>query len=245
MSEIIQTEAFVLTKLNYGETSSIISLFTKDYGKFGVILKGGRSAKSKIGLAVDPINHLQVIIYQKKERELQILTGADIISHYPNIKRNFDKLKYCYAILELVKDLLLEEQVSEKIFRGVVKIFALIEEEGEGFDLLFARFFLFFLKEIGYEFQFQNCSACGKANVNEEALSYSREMGILCFECKRLYPASLIVEPELFQLFYCLKNNLRFKAEKKGVIEKGIKIMEMHLKHHINDFSGIKSLKIT
>ena len=49
MSEIIKTEAVVLSKLNYGDSSSIASLFTEDFGKLSVIVKGARSPKSKYG----------------------------------------------------------------------------------------------------------------------------------------------------------------------------------------------------
>ena len=42
MSEIIKTEAIVLNKINYGDTSMIASFFTKDYGRLSGILKGGR-----------------------------------------------------------------------------------------------------------------------------------------------------------------------------------------------------------
>ena len=44
MSEIIKTEAMVLTKMDYGDTSKIVSLYTKDFGKLSAIIKGGRSS---------------------------------------------------------------------------------------------------------------------------------------------------------------------------------------------------------
>ena len=40
MSEIIKTEAVILSKMNYGDTSNILSVYTKDYGKLSVIIKG-------------------------------------------------------------------------------------------------------------------------------------------------------------------------------------------------------------
>ncbi|MFO7445527.1 MAG: DNA repair protein RecO, partial [Ignavibacteriaceae bacterium] len=127
MSEIIKTEAVVLSKLNYGDTSSIASLYTKEYGKLSAILKGSRSPKSKIGLIVDPLNHLQVIMYKKDTRELQLISSADIISHFSKIKADFNKLKYCHAVLELIKKLTGEHEANAKLFRGVIRIFNLIE----------------------------------------------------------------------------------------------------------------------
>ena len=123
MSEIIKTEAVVLSKMNYGDTSMIASLFTEDLGKISVIVKGARSPKSKYGRIVDLINHLSVVLYKKESREVQLLSGADTIDHYPEIKNDLNKLKYAYSIAELVKNLLAEHEVSKRIFKGIVKIF--------------------------------------------------------------------------------------------------------------------------
>ena len=45
MSEIIKTEAVVLSKINYGDSSIIASLYSKNSGKMSVIIKGGRNPK--------------------------------------------------------------------------------------------------------------------------------------------------------------------------------------------------------
>src|ERR1035438_8785520 len=82
MSKIIKTEAVVLSKLNYGDSSSIVTLFTKEYGKLSAMLKGGRNPKSKISLIVDPINYLEVIFYNNPSRDLQILSSADFKAHF-------------------------------------------------------------------------------------------------------------------------------------------------------------------
>ena len=121
MSEIIKTEAVVLSKLNYGDSSSIASLFTEDLGKISVIIKGARSPKSKYGKIVDPLNYLSVVLYKKESREIQLLSGADIIEHFPAIKNDLNKLEYAYAVVELVKNLLAEHEVNRKIFKGTDK----------------------------------------------------------------------------------------------------------------------------
>ncbi len=45
---IVKTEAFVLRSFRYGETSKIVTLFTRDFGKMNAIVKGARNYKSKI-----------------------------------------------------------------------------------------------------------------------------------------------------------------------------------------------------
>jgi len=244
MSEIVKTEAVVLSKLNYGDSSSIATLFTKKHGKLSAIIKGGRSPKSKIGFMVDPLNHLQVILYKKDNRDIQILSSADIISHFPRIKEDLDKLKYTYAILELIKKLIPEHEDNERLFKGIVRIFHLFENSEEHPKILFSRFFMFFLTELGYDVQIQKCASCGKSNLKNMDLSYNFELGILCNDCKTGFVESYQINSELFNYFQCLKQNKKVIYEKEVIYDKAVSFFELYLKHHIPDFNGIKSFQL-
>ena len=244
MSEIIKTEAIVLNKLNYGDTSSIVSLFTKDNGRLSALIKGGRSPKSKIGLIVDPLNHLQIIIYNKDTRDLQILSGADIISHFPKLKEDFDKLKYSYAVIELLKKLTAEHESHVRLFNGSVRILSLMESSNEHPALIFGRYFIFFLKEIGYEIQLDSCCVCGRTNLKGTDLGYNFEMGILCEHCRVDHLETYSLSAELFTYIICLKSSKKIETFNTATAEKAIIFMERYLKYHIPDFSGIQSLQL-
>ncbi len=244
MSEILKTEAIVLSKINYSESSNIVSLFTKDSGKLSSIVKGGRRSKSKLSLIIDPPNHISTVLFKKESREVQVISEADIISHYPKLKSDLEKLKYAYAIIELVKNLTPEHEANEKLFRGVVRIFTLIDSSNKSAKELFARFFLFFLSVIGYEIQIEKCSGCGKSNLNGQQLSYNFENGILCEDCKINYIESFSIDTELFDMLKSLKNNFSVKNFNESLLNRAIFFMERFLKYHVSDFRGLQSLKI-
>lgn len=244
MSSIVETEALVLSKLDYGDTSSIISLYTKDKGRFSVILKGGRNPRSKMGMIADPLNYLHVIIYDKPTRDLQLLTSAEIISHYPNVKSDFSKIKHSQAILELIKKLTPEHEPNLRIFKGVIRIFDLLENSEEMAEILFGRFFMFFLKELGYELQLNKCSSCGKTTLRNIELSYNFEIGILCQECRSSFLENFRVQAELFEYLLCLKYNERLENPNTGIVERGNIFMEKFLMYHISDFKGIQTFQL-
>lgn len=244
MSEIIKTEAIVLTKINYSESSNIVSLFTKDYGRLSAIVKGGRRPKSKISSVVDPPNHINIVLYKKESREVQLISEADIIDHYPKIKADLEKIKYAFAIIELVKNLTPEREAHEKLFRGIVRIFSLIDSSNQSLKILFGRFFLFFLSEIGYEIQIDRCASCGKSNLEDQKLSYNFENGILCEDCKSNYIESFSIDRELFNLLKSLKNNFTVENPNELLLDRAILFMERFLKYQVSDFKGLKSLKI-
>lgn len=244
MSEIVKTEAIVLHKIKYGDTSIIVTLFTKDYGKMSAIVKGGRNPKSKLGLLVDTFNHLQIVFYKKESREVQLISSADIISHFPVLKSNFDSQRYSQAVLELIKNLTAEHESNIKLFNGLVRILSLMDESKELPIILLARFFMFFLTELGYQLQLDECSGCGKKEISNCELSYNYEFGIFCSECQTKAVESYHINAELFAVLLCLKYNKKIVEDRLNLLKKAIAFMEKHLKHHVPDFKGIQSLSL-
>ena len=244
MREITKTEAVVLHKIKYGDTSVIVTLFTKDHGRMSAIVKGGRNPKSKLGLVVDTFNHLQIVFYQKESREVQLISSADIISHFPNLKGDLETVRYAQAVLELVKNLTAEHEVNLKLFSGLRRIFSLMDESKESAAVLFARFFMFFLSELGYQLQLESCSGCGTKDLSKNELSYNYELGIFCPDCKRNIVESFHINAELFHVLICLKFNKTIPETSYNLVDNAISFMEKHLKHHVPDFKGIQSIKL-
>jgi DNA repair protein RecO (recombination protein O) len=245
MSVIIKTEAVVLSKINYGDSSSIASLFTRDYGKMSVIIKGGRNPKSKLGLIIDPLNHLQLVIYKKESRDIQLISGADLITFYPRIKENLERLKYAYAIIELIKKLTYENEHNYRLFNGILKILSLLETSEEEPKIIFSRFFLFFLTELGYEIILDKCFICRTSLIGSKNLSYNFELGILCENCSGKYVENYSINSELFHYLFCLKNNLnQVTGTSSETKDKALKFLEKYLKIHIPDFKGIQTFQL-
>jgi DNA repair protein RecO (recombination protein O) len=243
MSEIIKTEAVVLSKMDYRDTSNIISLYTKDFGKLSAILKGGRSPKSKKGYTADPPNHIQVVLYKKDTRELQLLSSADLITHFSRVKENLEKLKYTFAILELVKKLVPENEENLRLFNGLVRIFNLLDSSDEKPKILFGRFFLFFLKEIGYEVQLKKCASCGKSKLKDESLSYNFDLGILCIKCSSNHRIDFQISQELFNYLICLKQNNNADIFRDFTSDRAIVFLERYLSYLVPDFKGFQAFK--
>jgi DNA repair protein RecO (recombination protein O) len=244
MSNIEKTEAIVLTKINFGDSSNIVSLFTKDSGKISAIVKGGKTGKSGASKLIDPPNHLMIIFYNKSSRDVQLISSAEIISHYPRMKEDFDKLKYSYAVIELLKKILPDDEANTRLFKGTLRIFDLLEEGKELPEVSFGRFFMFFLQETGYELQLTNCASCGKTNDNSTYLSYNFESGILCNSCNHENLSSFGINSELFRYLICLKNNKIVQDPGDRIPGIALNLMERFLKHHIPGFTGIQTFQI-
>jgi len=244
MAQIIKNEAIVLRKTKFSDTSLIVQLFTKNYGKISALLKGARSSKSKIGSKIDLINHVEVVFYRKEEKDLQLVTQVNIIEHFSNIRENLEKIKYASAVCELILKLIPENEVNEKIFRGSVRIINLINQSSNSEILLFAQYLLFFTKEIGFEISFEYCSGCGNKIDNDTGNAFSYSNGIICEKCNEDKMLTFQFSEELFNLFKCLTSKNNISSYNKKNIENIIFILEKFLTYHNTEFKGIKSLQI-
>ncbi len=241
MSEIQKTKAIVLKKIDYGDTSKIATLYTKNFGKISCIIKGARSPKSKIGKIIDPLNNVEVVFYKKENRDVQLISQANLISNFTNIKEDLDKAKYATGVVELINSIFQEEYKNELIYKGSVRILELMNSGEDQPVFYFTKYFLFFLKEIGYEIQTSNCSRCSK-NIGEMNLSFNFETGIICEDCSNETVNSVKLSTELFKIILCLSLRNKSITYTNKDLNSILFLFEKYLTYHIPEFNGLKSL---
>ncbi len=120
--DIIQTEAVVLRSLDYGETSQIVTLFTREKGKIGVMAKGARRAKTPFGATLQPMAYSEVVFYFKPTRTLQILSESTHVESFHRLRENLARITVGLRIVELVDALMEEEDPQPSVFALLVRL---------------------------------------------------------------------------------------------------------------------------
>ena len=121
---MIEVEGIVLTSQDYGETSKIINVITKEYGIIGMIAKGARSIKSNLRSTTDKLSYGRFYIYYKKDK-LSILSNVDIIDNFKNIKKDITKISYATYLLELTGQVVkhsLKFDIFDLLISALIKI---------------------------------------------------------------------------------------------------------------------------
>ncbi|MBR2841453.1 DNA repair protein RecO [Candidatus Saccharibacteria bacterium] len=90
MTEDLKTLAIVLRRTNYGEADRILNLITPE-GKVSAIAKSVRKAKSKLAGGVEMFTLSKVQIHQGRS-ELGIVTSAQMVKHYGEILKDYDRM---------------------------------------------------------------------------------------------------------------------------------------------------------
>jgi DNA repair protein RecO (recombination protein O) len=243
MPEIIKTNAFVLKKLNYGDSSKIATFYTRQHGKISGIIKGARSPKSKMGAVVDVLNHVEIVFYQKASREVQLVSEATLIDHYPNIKSDLDALKYASAVAELLLNLTPEYEEHPRLFAGTERIFKLFDSSSNDNKLLFVKYMIFFIKEIGFELQLEYDSLSGEKLSNSDVVYYNYENGFFTAENKSEHLVIFEFSKELFNLLLCLSKKIDIPNYRDEDLNKIIFFLEKFLSYHTPNFKGLRSLQ--
>ena len=117
---IVRTEAVVLRSIDYGETSQIVTLFTREKGRLAVMAKGARHTKSKFGSTLQPMAYTQVVFYYRDTRGLQTLSESAHLEPLLNLRRDLKKITLGLRLVELVYALTEEENAQPSLFTLLV-----------------------------------------------------------------------------------------------------------------------------
>lgn len=161
---IVKTDAFILKSFKYGETSKIVTLFTKDFGKMNAIVKGARNYKSKLCGVFETMNYISVVIYLKENRELQLVSNAEYKKSFPNIINDFDKLQTAFRIIEILNRSLAEYEINHSIFDLLMNTYEQLNVAKENFYNYILFFQIHLIKYLGLSPDFSNL----KNNFNSE-----------------------------------------------------------------------------
>jgi DNA repair protein RecO (recombination protein O) len=241
MSEIIKTKAICIKKIDYGDSSKIATLYTAEFGKISVIIKSGRNKNSKIGAIVDIFNLIDIVYYNKNNRSIQLLTQADLIDFFQNIKSDIELLKYASAILELFNEIIHEGESNSLLFAGLHKILVLLNKKSESPQVLFIKFLVFFIKELGYEIDFNRCSLCFDI-IEENDGYFDSKNGIICSECFSQANMPINISKELFNFLKSLSN--KNNANNVKNLDLITSYLLRYLSTNIPEFKGLLSLQI-
>jgi len=183
---IVKTDAIVLKTMRYRETSKIATLFTREYGKLSVIAKGARLGNSRVGPALDVLNHVHVVLYKKEGRDLHLLSQCDLLNHFGMLTKDMERMGSAIAVIELVHKVAHSEEESGVLFEAVLDALKTLNETPENFKTVLLHFEIHLLDILGFKPDLYACADCktflDPSGTQSEILRL-RPGGIQCASC--------------------------------------------------------------
>jgi DNA repair protein RecO (recombination protein O) len=182
---IVKTEAIVLRTMRYRETSRIATLYTQEVGKISVIAKGARDGRSRLGGALQPMNHVGVLLYMKESRDLQLLTQCDIARPFPGLSTDLDRMAAAMAAVELTDAVTPAQEPNRGLFDLLSSTLDAVSHATKQPGNALYYFELQLLAIIGFRPDMRICTNCRKQvepRAGRGGVRLSAN-GILCPDC--------------------------------------------------------------
>lgn len=230
-----------------GETSKILALYTQDYGKIKVVAKGGRGPKSKFKGCLEPLSRINIVFYDKRTRDLQLLSQADLVDPYLRIIGDIKRTTLALAIAELVYRAVSGEEPFPQIFDLFT---AVMDRMNNSHGFLEAYLWFFeshFIELMGYKPSWDNCLSC-QSSLGADGGYFQPENGGLLCSCCGAVKGGLVVRGETLEILYWLQKSSVDDVDQlaPGNLQKIEirKMYDLYFRTHIDHMRSLKSLSL-
>ena len=176
--------ALVLRVVDFSETSCVVTLFTRDLGKFHGLAKGGRRPKGPFESALDLLARCRVVFLRKSSDALDLLTEAKLERRFRGRDRDLSSLYAGYYVAELLNELTDDYDPHPELFDAADQTLVAL-----GSDMPVAavvlRFEMTLLRLLGHLPSLSDCVECGRPIERTKRIAFGLHAGgVLCTECR-------------------------------------------------------------
>lgn len=196
---MMRSEGIVIREMRYLDSSKILTIFTRDYGKISVLARGVFRPKSQ--------NTNSAVLFSRSElnffhgKNFFYLSSSNVI--HLNYALRTDHFKFLYAsyFSELINESVPLEDTNIPLYGMLVKALELLDTSSKGFYSLILAFQIKLIAMLGYRPELRCCVSCGNQSSEEWKFSLE-ESGMLCKQCFFVDPYAIGVSLSLMKYAY-------------------------------------------
>jgi len=147
---LVETDAIVLQTRKYSDSSKIVEIFSKDFGKISVLAKGAYSIKSKFAGCLEPLSIIHISFYKKTETTLYTLKSSELIISLNQIHKTSNTLLCGLVVAEFILYTQNECSDSEKLYKKFAVFLYKINEHSDRANGIAIQFLIFLSDNMGF-----------------------------------------------------------------------------------------------
>ena len=176
--------AIVLRTVDFSETSLVVTLFTREFGKIGALAKGGRRLKGPFESALDLLALCRIVFLHKSSEVLDLLTEAKLLRRFRPAGRELFSFYAGYYVAELLSELTDEDDPHPELFDLADETLKALAA-GEPISRRLVRFELGALRLLGHVPSLEGCVGCGTPVEAAGRIAFGGlDGGVLCKNCR-------------------------------------------------------------
>lgn len=249
---IVETEGVILHGMNYRDTSKIVTVYTKKFGKIKVIAKGVRSQKNKFGSSLEPMTIASIMLYKNEHKDLHLLSKSEIAVVLNNVQLNQERMYTGLAAVELVNMVMHDEDENGRVYELLTQSLTAVNKAEKNHVNILLSFMVKLFEQLGFGMNLKICSVCKKSiaelDVSHAFLRLS-DGTMTCSDCARELQSSgtKITGGMLKSLYYLQENEIQQAAAlalSPNVKNDLIATLESYLRYHSEGSRTLKSLSL-
>ena len=183
---IVDTQAVVLKRYDYGESSQVVHLATAEEGRVSVIGKGIKKPSATLKGPVDLFQAGRVTYRVRRGTALRLLVRYEPTTGYIGLRSSLDRLYAAFYFTELYHEVAREHDAHAGGFNLLRDGLASLESaSGDVVSAVVMAFELQLLAEAGFSPAIEGCARCGReAPPRARATWIPLAGGVVCRECR-------------------------------------------------------------
>ena len=187
-------DALVLRAVDFSESSLIVTLYTRQFGKTEALAKGGRRLKSPFESSLDILARDSIAFIQKRGESLDLLTESKLIRRFRVHSRNFSGTLGGFYVAELLNSLTAPNDPIPALYDLSIKVLHQLET-GNLVMRTLIRYEGRLLQILGHSPSLRTCVQCGKTlashSASNDKINFAQKYitfgmldgGVLCSDC--------------------------------------------------------------
>ena len=183
---LIETPAFVLGKIDYGDADLIVHLLTEKLGKVSCLARGARRSKKRYAGALEPMHTLLVSLTESSRGEFVPLRDAILLKPRLQLTTRLEKMDVAGRALRWMKRAAPPKTPEPAAFCALEGFLDELDRQDESPNVndQLAAFGLRMLTAFGWGLQLSACVSCGRPRpAGRPALLSPDRGGIVCRAC--------------------------------------------------------------
>ncbi len=189
------TDAIVLRRYPFRETSVVVSCLTDRFGKLKGLIKGLRVQPNRHRSQMEPMTINRIVFYDTHTSQLHLISQCELISPLSQLTADLDTMRAAALFVELVDAVVpLEEPqpVIYQLLRDGLERLAL----GGDPSPLSVHFIVRLLKVTGFRPRLDECIGCNSL-VQRSGFWSAAQGGLLCQRCLHQDPKADAASPAI------------------------------------------------
>ncbi len=182
----LSTPAIVLRTVDFGESDRIVTVLSRDFGKFTGIAKGAKRSRKRFSGALEIFARIRLDFHQRRDSGMAFLERAVVRAPWPALVQSMARYGAATHVIEVADKISAEHEVGDDLFQVVDATLATLGSEEPG-PFLLRLFELAVLSAGGWHPHLDHCLGCRRLpETSRDLVSLEVEGGgVRCSGCAR------------------------------------------------------------